>query len=159
MVRLGGKLELDLNQRVIEAAFLATLQSDERKVRQPLSDFDRIRSFVWSPVPSALSTSSGRRCSSWSCSCSTAAWQHSFRRFRRPPRVTLVHHLVTRPEISRSRVARRLTSTDAWSEVCNAQTLEAMGMLVNLQERWLRQRNEACTCRQEQQIGLAFSPA
>ena len=54
MVRLGGKLELDLNQRVIEAAFLATLQSDERKVRQPLSDFDRIRSFVWSPVPSAL---------------------------------------------------------------------------------------------------------
>jgi ATP-binding cassette subfamily C exporter for protease/lipase len=54
MVRLGGKLELDLNQRVIEAAFVTTLQSGERLVRQPLSDFDRIRSFIWSPVPSAL---------------------------------------------------------------------------------------------------------
>lgn len=43
MVRLGGKLDLDLSQPVIQATFAAALRSGEASIRQPLSDFDRIR--------------------------------------------------------------------------------------------------------------------
>jgi PrtD family type I secretion system ABC transporter len=143
MVRLGGKLELDLNQRVIEAAFLATLQSDERMVRQPLSDFDRIRSFIWSPVPSALFD---------------IVWAPLFILvvFLFHPLlgsialggsavllgVALVHHLVTRPNLEVA--SRKAADANSFIErsLRNAQTLEAMGMLANLQQRWLRQRNE-----------------
>jgi len=39
---------------VIEAAFSTTLRSGEGAAREPLSDFDRIRNFVWSSAPSAL---------------------------------------------------------------------------------------------------------
>ena len=39
---------------MIEAAFSTTLRSGEGAAREPLSDFDRIRNFVWSSAPSAL---------------------------------------------------------------------------------------------------------
>lgn len=143
MVRLGGKLELDLNQRVIEAAFLTTLQSGEQLVRQPLSDFDRIRSFIWSPVPSALFD---------------IVWAPLFILivFLFHPLlglialggsavlvgVALVHHLATRPH--HEVASRKAADANSFMEqsLRNAQTLEAMGMLANLQQRWLRQRNE-----------------
>ena len=143
MVRLGGKLELDLNQRVIEATFLATLRSDERKVRQPLSDFDRIRSFIWSPVPSALFDIF------WAPLfilvvflfhplLGSIALGGSVVLFG----VALVHHLMTGPHLEAA--SRRAADATSFMErsLRNAQTLEAMGMLANLQQRWLRQRNE-----------------
>jgi PrtD family type I secretion system ABC transporter len=143
MVRLGGKLEHDLNHRVIEATVLSTLRSGERRVRQPLSDFDRIRSFVWSPVPSALFD---------------IAWAPLFVLvvFLFHPLLGLValggsvvllamavmHHLMTRPDLEVA--SRNAADANSFMErsLRNAQTLEAMGMLANLQQRWLRQRNE-----------------
>jgi ATP-binding cassette, subfamily C, bacterial exporter for protease/lipase len=144
MVRLGGKLELDLNQRVIDAAFLTALQSGERLVRQPLGDFDRIRSFIWSPVPAALFD---------------IVWAPLFVLvvFLFHPLLGLtalggsavllamavLHHLVTRPNLEGA--SRKAADANSCMErsLRNAQTLEAMGMLANLQQRWLRQRNES----------------
>ena len=144
MVRLGGKLELDLNRRVIEAAFTSTLRSGEASTRQPLSDFDRIRNFVWSPVPSALFD---------------IIWAPLFVLvvFLFHPLLgfvalggsavllclALAHHVVTRPSLEEA--GRKSCDANSFMErsLRNAQTLEAMGMLSNLQQRWLRQRNDS----------------
>ena len=143
MVRLGGKLDLDLSQRVIEATFAATLRSGETSIRQPLRDFDRIRHFVWSPLPSALFD---------------IVWAPLFVVvvFLFHPLLgfialggsfmllclALVHHLATRPSLDEA--GRQAGDANGFMErsLRNAQTLEAMGMLANLQRRWLRQRNE-----------------
>jgi ATP-binding cassette subfamily C exporter for protease/lipase len=143
MVRLGGKLELDLNQRVIEAAFACTLRSGEGSTRQPLSDFDRIRNFVWSSVPAALFD---------------IVWAPLFVLvvFMFHPLLgfialggsivlmclALAHHIATRPSLEEA--GRKAGDANSFMErsLRNAQTLEAMGMLANLQQRWLRQRNE-----------------
>ena len=160
MVRLGGKPELDLNQRVIEAAFLATLQSDERKVRQTA---ERLRPYPQLRVePSAFRAFRhplGAAVRRGRVPVPPAAWQHSFRRFRRPPRVTLVHHLVTRPYLEVASCKAADVNGCMERSLRNAQTLEAMGMLVNLQERWLRQRNEALHMQARAADRLAFSPA
>lgn len=142
MVRLGGRLELDLNQKVIESAFSSTLRSGEGAIRQPLGDFDRIRSFVWGPVPSALFD---------------VVWAPLFIIvvFMFHPvlgvvalagsvvllGLALVHHVTTRPNLEAA--SRQAADANAFIErsLRHAQTLEAMGMLANLQERWLRQRN------------------
>ena len=144
MVRLGGKLELDLNRRVIEAAFASTLRSGEASSREPLSDFDRIRNFVWSLVPSALFD---------------IVWAPLFVLvvFLFHPLLGLValggsavlmglalaHHVLTRPGLEAA--GRKACDANSFMErsLRNAQTLEAMGMLANLQQRWLRQRNDA----------------
>ena len=57
--------------------------------------------------------------------------------------MTLVHHLVTRPNLEVASCKAADVNGCMERSLRNAQTLEAMGMLVNLQERWLRQRNEA----------------
>ena len=144
MVRLGGKLEVDLSQRVIEATFAATLRSGEASIRQPLSDFDRIRNFIWSPLPSALFD---------------IVWAPLFVLvvFLFHPLLgfialggsfvliclALVHHIATRPSLDDA--GRKAGDARNFMErsLRNAQTLEAMGMLANLQRRWLGQRNES----------------
>ncbi|MGH6900926.1 MAG: type I secretion system permease/ATPase, partial [Geminicoccaceae bacterium] len=144
MVRLGAKLEHDLNQRVVEAAFAATLRAGEGTSRQALGDFDRIRNFVWSSMPSALFD---------------IVWTPLFVVvvFMFHPllglvalggsavllALALVHDLGTRAKLEEA--SRKAGDANGFMErsLRNAQTLEAMGMLANLQQRWLRQRNEA----------------
>jgi PrtD family type I secretion system ABC transporter len=144
MVRVGGKLDLDLSERVIEATFAASLRSGETSIRQPLSDFDRIRNFVWSPLPSALFD---------------IVWAPLFIVvvFLFHPLLglialggsivlmclALVHHFATRPSLDEA--GRKASDAKSFIErsLRNAQTLEAMGMLANLQRRWLRQHNES----------------
>jgi len=144
MVRLGAKLEHDLNQRVVEAAFTATLQAGEGTSRQALGDFDRIRNFVWS---------------STSCTLFDIIWTPLFVVvvFLFHPLLgivalggsvvllglALVHDLATRSKLEAA--TRRAGDANGFIErsLRNAQTLEAMGMLANLQQRWLRQRSEA----------------
>jgi PrtD family type I secretion system ABC transporter len=143
MVRLGGKLEFDLNQRVIEAAFACALRSGEASTREPLSDFDRIRNFVWSPVPSALFDIA------WAPLFVIVVFMfHPLLGFVALGGSTvlvclaLAHHIVTRPSLEQA--GRTAGDANSFMErsLRNAQTLEAMGMLANLQQRWLRQRNE-----------------
>lgn len=143
MVRLGAKLEHDLNARVVEAAFLATLRAKDGTSAQALGDFDRIRNFIWS---------------SMSCALFDIVWTPLFvvAVFLFHPvlgvvalggsmvllGLAVVHDLFTRPKLE---AANRLAG-DANGvmerSLRHAQTLEAMGMLGNLQRRWLRQRNE-----------------
>jgi PrtD family type I secretion system ABC transporter len=143
MVRLGAKLEQDLNQRVVEAAFLATLRTGEATNHQALGDFDRIRNFVWS---------------SMSCALLDIIWTPLFvlAVFLFHPWLGVValggsgvlmglavaHDLATRPKLEQA--ARSTGDVNGFLErsLRNAQTLEAMGMLVNLQQRWLGQRNQ-----------------
>lgn len=143
LVRLGGKLEHDLNQRVVEAAFSATLQSGEGPSQQALKDFDAIRKFVWSPVPSAL--------------CDVI-WTPLFVLvvFAFHPLLgfvalaasivllglALIHDWATRPKLEEAGCKATEANSFIERSLRNAQTLEAMGMLPNLQQRWLRQRNE-----------------
>jgi ATP-binding cassette, subfamily C, type I secretion system permease/ATPase len=141
LVRLGGMLEHDLNERVIEAAFSAALRSGEG--HQALRDFDTIRSFVWSAVPAALLDLI------WAPLLVLAM-------FIFHPLLGLValggsiallvlavvHDMTTRPKLEEaSRHASHATSFMERS-LRNAQTLEAMGMCASLQRCWLRQRNE-----------------
>jgi PrtD family type I secretion system ABC transporter len=142
MVRLGARLEQDLNQRVVEAAFLATLRGGETN-HQALGDFDRIRNFVWS---------------SMSCALFDIIWTPLFvvAVFMFHPWLGVValggsgvlvglavaHDLATRPKLEQA--ARTAGDANGFMErsLRNAQTLEAMGMLANLQQRWLGQRNQ-----------------
>lgn len=143
MVRLGAKFEHDLNQRVVEAAFLSTLRASDRSSAQTLGDFDRIRSFIWSSMSSALFD---------------IIWTPLFvvAVFLFHPLlgvvalggsvvllgVAVVHDLTTRPKLEEA--SRMAGDANGFMErsLRNAQTLEAMGMLANLQRRWLLQRNE-----------------
>lgn len=143
LVRLGGKLEHDLNRRVVEAAFSTTLRSGEGSSHRALRDFDTIRSFVWSSVPSAL--------------CDVI-WTPLFVMvvFVFHPVLgsvalgaaiallclALINDAATRPSLEEA--SRQASEANSFIErsLRNAQTLQAMGMLSNLQQRWLRQRNE-----------------
>jgi PrtD family type I secretion system ABC transporter len=143
LVRLGGKLEHVLNRQVVEAAFATTLRSSEGPARQALKDFDTIRSFTWSAVPSAL--------------CDVI-WTPLFVLvvFIFHPllgiialgaSITLlglafVHDRVTRSNFEEA--GRQASEANSLLEqsLRSAQTLQAMGMLQSLQQRWLRQRNE-----------------
>jgi ATP-binding cassette subfamily C exporter for protease/lipase len=144
MVRLGTKLEHELNQRVVEAAFAVTLQAGEGTSRQALGDFDRVRNFVWS---------------SMSCALFDIIWTPLFVVvvFLFHPllgsvalggsvallALALVHDAGTRAKLEEA--GRKASDANGFMErsLRNAQTLEAMGMLANLQRRWLRQRGEA----------------
>jgi ATP-binding cassette subfamily C protein EexD len=143
MVRLGAKLEQDLNQRVVEAAFLATLRAGEATNHQALGEFDRIRNFVWSSMPCALFDLI------WTplfvltvfmfhvwlgvvALCGSAVLVG----------LAVVHDMATRPKLEESGRAAGDANGFMERSLRNAQTLEAMGMLANLQQRWLRQRNQ-----------------
>jgi PrtD family type I secretion system ABC transporter len=143
MVRLGAKLEHELSQRVVEAAFLATLGAGEGSSAQALGDFDRVRNFVWS---------------SMSCALFDIVWTPLFVVvvFLFHPvlgfvalggsavllGLAVVHDVATRPRLEEA--SRKAGDANGFMErsLRNAQTLEAMGMLANLQRRWLRQRAE-----------------
>jgi PrtD family type I secretion system ABC transporter len=143
MVRLGARLEHELNHRVVEAAFLATLRAGEGASGHPFADFDRIRTFVWSSTP---------------CALFDIVWTPLFvlAVFLFHPVLGLValggsavllglavvHDVATRPRLEEA--SRKGGDANGFMErsLRNAQTLEAMGMLANLQRRWLRQRNE-----------------
>ncbi|MGH6945084.1 MAG: ABC transporter transmembrane domain-containing protein, partial [Geminicoccaceae bacterium] len=143
MVRLGGRLERDLNQRVVEATFAATLRAGEGASHQALGDFDRVRNFVWSSIPAALFD---------------VIWTPLFVAvvFVFHPMLGLValggsivllclawvHDIATREKLEEA--SRKASDCNSFMErsLRSAQTLEAMAMLENLQQRWLRQRNE-----------------
>jgi PrtD family type I secretion system ABC transporter len=144
MVRLVAKLEQDLNHRVVAAAFLATLRAGEATNHQALGDFDRIRNFVWS---------------SMSCAVLDIIWTPLFvlAVFMFHPWLGVValggsvvlvglavaHDLATRPKLEQAARSARDVNGFLERSLRNAQTLEAMGMLANLQQRWLGQRNES----------------
>jgi PrtD family type I secretion system ABC transporter len=143
LVRLGARLEHDLNHRVIEAALCASLRSGEGPSEQALTDFDTIRSFVWSSVPATLLD---------------VIWAPLFVlvMFVFHPLLglvalgasiallvlALVHDMTTRPKLEEARRHAGAAASFMQRSLRNVQTLEAMGMRADVQKRWLRQRNE-----------------
>ncbi len=53
-VRIGGAVERDLNEIVIDSSFQNMLQNYSTSYDHALRDFDTIRTFVWSHMPSNL---------------------------------------------------------------------------------------------------------
>jgi len=143
LVRLGARLEHSLNHRVIEVALCASLRSGEGPSEQALTDFDTIRSFVWSAVPAALLD---------------VVWAPLFVlvMFVFHPLLGLValgasivllvlaivHDMTTRPKLEEGRRHAGTAASFMQRSLRNVQTLEAMGMRADVQRRWLRQRNE-----------------
>jgi PrtD family type I secretion system ABC transporter len=143
LVRLGARLEHSLNHRVIEVALCASLRSGEGPSEQALTDFDTIRSFVWSAVPAALLD---------------VVWAPVFVlvMFVFHPLLGLValgasivllvlaivHDMTTRPKLEEGRRHAGTAASFMQRSLRNVQTLEAMGMRADVQRRWLRQRNE-----------------
>ena len=143
LVRLGAKLERDLSERVIDAAFCASLRSGEGPGHQALTDFDTLRSFAWSSVPAALLD---------------VIWAPLFVlvMFVFHPLLGLValggsiallvlavaHDMATRPKFEEARRHASAAASFMERSLRNVQTLEAMGMRAEVQKRWLRQRNE-----------------
>jgi ATP-binding cassette subfamily C exporter for protease/lipase len=141
LVRIGGRLEHGLNERVIEAALSRALRSGEG--HQALKDFDTIRSFLWSPVVAALLD---------------LIWAPMFVlvMFAFHPLLGLValagsiallilgvvHDMATRPKLEEA--GRHAGNAARFMEhsIRNAQTLEAMGMHASVRQRWLQHRNE-----------------
>jgi ABC-type protease/lipase transport system fused ATPase/permease subunit len=144
LVRLGARLESDLSERVIDAAFCTSLRSGEGPSHQALSDFDTLRSFVWSSVPAALLD---------------VIWAPLFVliMFAFHPLLgfvalggsivllvlAVVHGMATRHRVEEAR--RHASAAAGFMErsLRYVQTLEAMGMRGAVQKRWLRQRNES----------------
>jgi PrtD family type I secretion system ABC transporter len=141
LIRLGGRLEHELGGRVIEAALSTTLRSGEGY--QALKDFDTIRNFAWSSVPAALLD---------------LIWAPAFVvvMFAFHPLLGLValggsiallilgvvHDMATRPKLKEAAHHAYNAASFMEQSMANAQTLEAMGMRSNIQQNWLRHRND-----------------
>jgi PrtD family type I secretion system ABC transporter len=144
MVRLGAKLEHSLNRRVVGAAFSATLQGGEKANHHFLGDFDRIRTFVWSSLSSTLFDIL------WTPLFVVIVFMfHMLLGFVALGGsavlvfLALMQDIVTRSSLEEAN--RKAANANSFIErnLRNAQTLEALGILERLQQRWLLQRNES----------------
>lgn len=142
-VRVGGAFENELNEIVIERSFHHMLHKYSTSYDHALKDFDTIRNFVWSNMPSHIFD---------------ILWAPLFVLciFIFHPLLGFIalggaaglvvfgvlHNMVTRAQLHEAgRLGRGLNSVVERS-LRNAQTLQAMGMLENFKRRWVRERGE-----------------
>jgi PrtD family type I secretion system ABC transporter len=142
-VRIGGAVERDLNEIVIDSSFQTMLQNYSTTYDHALRDFDTIRTFVWSNMPSNLLD---------------MLWVPLFVAcvFLLHPVLGLialggavalvtfgvVHNIVTRRSLQEAgRLSRGLSGVVERS-LRHGQTLQAMGMLEHFKRRWIRERGQ-----------------
>ncbi|HEX5079809.1 MAG TPA: type I secretion system permease/ATPase [Geminicoccaceae bacterium] len=142
-VRVGGAVERDLNEIVIDSSFANMLQNYSTSYDHALRDFDTIRHFVWSAMPGHLLD---------------MLWVPLFVAcvFLLHPILGLValggaggligfgllHNWATRSQLQEAgRLSRNLSSVVERS-MRHGQTLQAMGMLEHFKRRWIRERGE-----------------
>jgi PrtD family type I secretion system ABC transporter len=140
-VRVGGAVERDLNEIVIDSSFSNMLQNYSTSYDHALRDFDTIRQFVWSSMPANLLD---------------MLWVPLFVLcvFLLHPILGLIalggavglatfgvlHNLATRSQLQEAgRLSRGLSSVIERS-LRHGQTLQAMGMLEHFKRRWIRER-------------------
>jgi len=142
-VRIGGAVERDLNEIVIDSSFQNMLHNYSTSYDHALRDFDTIRTFVWSHMPSNLLD---------------MLWVPLFVAcvFLLHPLLGLialggavslvtfgvVHNMVTRRSLHEAgRLSRGLSGVVERS-LRHGQTLQAMGMLEHFKRRWIRERGQ-----------------
>ena len=140
-VRIGGAVERDLNEIVIDSSFSNMLHHYGTSYDHALRDFDTIRQFVWSAMPANLLD---------------MLWVPLFVLcvFLLHPLLGLIalggaaglaifgvlHNLATRSQLQEAgRLSRGLSSVIERS-LRHGQTLQAMGMLEHFKRRWIRER-------------------
>jgi PrtD family type I secretion system ABC transporter len=140
-VRIGGTLERDLNEIVIDSSFSNMLHNYSTSYDHALRDFDTIRQFVWSAMPANLLD---------------MLWVPLFVGcvFLLHPILGLIalggaaslaifgvlHNVATRAQLQEAgRLSRGLSSVVERS-LRHGQTLQAMGMLEHFKRRWIRER-------------------
>ncbi|MGH6919388.1 MAG: ABC transporter transmembrane domain-containing protein, partial [Geminicoccaceae bacterium] len=140
-VRIGGMVERDLNDIVIDSSFSNMLHNYSTSYDHALRDFDMIRQFVWSTMPANLLD---------------MLWVPLFVLcvFLLHPILGLIalvgaaglvifgvlHNIATRSQLQEAgRLSRGLSSVVERS-LRHGQTLQAMGMLEHFKRRWIRER-------------------
>jgi PrtD family type I secretion system ABC transporter len=140
-VRIGGAVERDLNEIVIDSSFSNMLHHYGTSYDHALRDFDTIRQFVWSAMPANLLD---------------MLWVPLFVLcvFLLHPLLGLIalggavglaifgvlHNMATRSQLQEAgRLSRGLSSVIERS-LRHGQTLQAMGMLEHFKRRWIRER-------------------
>lgn len=143
MVRVGGRLEHALGERVLEAIFRMAPETYGREGQQSIRDFDSLRQFLSSPMLLALFD---------------IPWTPVFiiAIFALHPLLgsialggsfalivlAVLNHLATRRRLEEAKRIATGAGGFVESSLRNFEALEAMGMLAHLQRRWLAQRNE-----------------
>jgi PrtD family type I secretion system ABC transporter len=140
-VRVGGMVERDLSETVIDSSFSNMLHSHTTSYDHALRDFDTVRQFVWSAMPANLMD---------------MLWVPLFVLcvFLLHPTLGLIalggaaglaifgvlHNLATRSQLQEAgRLSRSLSGVIERS-LRHGQTLQAMGMLEHFKRRWIRER-------------------
>src|SRR5919106_4500085 len=140
-VRIGGMVERDLNEVVIDSSFSNMLHNYSTSYDHALRDFDTIRQFVWSSMPANLLD---------------MLWVPLFVLcvFLLHPMLGLIalggaaglatfgvlHNLATRSQLQEAGRLNRGLSSVIERSLRHGQTLQAMGMLEHFKRRWIRER-------------------
>ncbi len=140
-VRIGGAVERDLNEIVIDSSFSNMLQTYSTSYDHALRDFDTIRQFVWSSMPANLLD---------------MLWVPLFVLcvFLLHPLLGLIalggavglavfgvlHNIATRSQLQEAGRLSRSLSGVVERSLRHGQTLQAMGMLEHFKRRWIRER-------------------
>ncbi len=140
-VRIGGTVERDLNELVIDSSFSNMLDQYSTTYDHALRDFDTIRQFVWSAMPANLLD---------------MLWVPLFVLcvFLLHPLLGLIalggavglaifgvlHNMATRAQLQEAGSLNRGLSSVIERSLRHSQTLQAMGMLEHFKRRWIRER-------------------
>lgn len=143
MVRLGNRLDVNLNQLVFNAAFKRKITAGDNNPAQALAELDQVRQFLsgnslfalldipWTPFYLLI-----------------AFLVHPLLGYLSAGGIIILFTLTLFSEISTKRViqqAHALTvnnSSKLNKQLQNADAIEAMGMLPTLKNHWLEQRNK-----------------
>ena len=145
-VRIGGTVERDLNEVVIDSSFSSMLQQYSTTYDHALRDFDTIRQFMWSAMPANLLD---------------MLWVPLFVLcvFLLHPLLGLIalggalslaafgvlHNVLTRTKLQEAGQLSRGLSSVIERSLRHGQTLQAMGMLEPFKRRWIRERGRLIT--------------
>lgn len=143
LVRLGVRLDEELNSRVFKATFESQLRQFGGNPAQPLSDLTNLRQFLtgnglfafmdapWTPIYLAvlfmLHPWLGALGVVFSLILVVLAW---------------FSNRATQPSLEKAMAASGQTTTFVQSKLRNAEVIEAMGMLGDLRRRWLTRHRE-----------------
>lgn len=136
LVRIGAALEADLNQRVFDAAFEASLKTS-RDARQALSDLTQLRQFLTGNGPFALFDAP------WTPIYLAVVfllhpWLGWFGAASSLILVllTLATEWLTQAPLKQANQLASQALSFAGNSLANAEVIEALGMLPNLRKRW-----------------------
>lgn len=143
VIRLGTRIDMQLNQRVFNAAFASQLMGDKTPAAQALNDLTSLRQFAtgsalfaffdapWFPlyllVIFLLHPWLGALAAAGACILIFLAW---------------LNHWICKKPLKEASIITAQATQHANANLRNADAIQAMGMLKALRERWLRQHSQ-----------------